>query len=158
MRKAFAIITLLFVLSCVLQFYFAAMGVFSKPEDELFAIHGMNGAIFLRLLAVLMVVFAALAKAGKRTVWLSVIALVLVLFQTVLFILTGVLFGTGPESDTVPIGATILLSLHGLNGVIILLLGLAVLRRAWTLGFPRRGVGADTGAQRTGAESSTPAM
>ncbi|MFC0681167.1 DUF6220 domain-containing protein [Lysobacter korlensis] len=149
MRKAFAIISLLLVLSCVLQFYFAAMGVFSKPEDELFTIHGMNGAIFVRLLALLVLVFAALAKAGKRAVWLSAIAFVLVLFQTVLFILTGVIFGTGPESDTVPIGATILLSVHGLNGVVITLLGIAVLAIAWRLGFPRRGAGATAEGART---------
>ena len=152
MRKAFAITSLLFTLSCVLQFYFAAMGVFSDPEDELFTIHGMNGAIFLRLLGLLMLIFAALAKAGRRTVWLSAIAFLLVLFQTVLFILTGVLFGTTPDShEAPPIGATILLSLHGLNGVAILLLGLVVLHRAWRLGFPRRG----TAAPLAGAESST---
>jgi glucan phosphoethanolaminetransferase (alkaline phosphatase superfamily) len=152
MRKAFAIISLLFVLSCVLQFYFAAIGVFSEPEEELFTIHGMNGAIFLRLLGLLMLVFAAVAKAGKRTVWLSAIAFLLVLFQTVLFILTGILFGTSPDShETVPLGATLLLGLHGLNGVAILLIGLVVLHRAWRLGFSRRG----TAAPVAGVESST---
>jgi hypothetical protein len=154
-RKAFAIVALLFTLSCVLQFYFAAMGVFSEPEDELFTIHGLNGAIFVRLLALLMLIAAAVARAGRRTVWLSAIALLLVLLQTVLFIVTGILFGTSPDShESVPIGATILLSLHGLNGVAILLVGLAVLRRAWSLGFPRRGADARVAE----AENTTSAM
>lgn len=115
----------------ILQLYFAAVGVFSNPEDELFAWHGTNGRIVLPILALLLIVTAALARAGKRTIWLSVLPLVLILFQTVLFILTGVLFGLDESSHAdPPLAATLFLSLHGVNGAAILLVGVLLVVRA----------------------------
>ena len=131
MRKLFLTIAWLFTAAVVLQLYFAAVGVFSNPEDELFSWHGTNGRIVLPLLALLLIVTAALARAGRRTIWLSVLPLVLILFQTVLFILTGVIFGLD-ESDHAapPLGATLVLGLHAVNGAAILLLGVLLIVRA----------------------------
>jgi hypothetical protein len=135
MRKLFFVLTILLTASLVLQFYFAAIGVFSKPEDELFTIHGTNGRMVIPLLALLTIIAAALARAGKRTIWLSVLPLVLVLFQTVLFIITGAIFNVGPESDVVPIGATIMLGFHAVNGVAILFIASVLIRRSFRLAF-----------------------
>lgn len=129
MRKLFLTIAVLFTASVVVQLYLAAVGVFSDPEDELFAWHGTNGRIVLPILALLLIVSAALARAGKRTIWLSVLPLVLVLFQTVLFILTAMGFGLD-EHTAPPLAATLVLSLHAVNGTAILLLGVLLIVRA----------------------------
>jgi tellurite resistance protein TehA-like permease len=129
MRKLFLTIAVLFTAAVVVQLYFAAVGVFSAPEDELFNWHGTNGRIVLPILALLLIVTAALARAGRRTIWLSVLILVLLLFQTVLFILTGAIFGLD-ESTPPPLGATLMLSLHAVNGTAILLLGVLLIVRA----------------------------
>jgi carbon starvation protein CstA len=129
MRKLFLTVAVLFTAAVVLQLYFAAVGVFSNPEDELFSWHGTNGRIVLPILAILLIISAALARAGKRTIWLSVLPLVLILFQTVLFILTGAIFGLD-EHTAPPLGATLLLSLHAVNGTAILLLGVLFIVRA----------------------------
>ena len=98
MRKVFSIVSILVVGAVVLQFYFAGMGVFSHPEEELFAVHGTAGRIVLPILFILSLVTAAIARAGKRTIWLTVIAILLLALQTVIFILTGVIFNVGPEA------------------------------------------------------------
>ena len=106
MRKVFSIVSILAVLAVVLQFYFAGVGHFSIPEDGLFGIHGNNGRIVLPVLFILSLITAAIARAGKGTIWLTVVAILLLAFQTVLFILTGTIFNVGPESAEVPLGAS----------------------------------------------------
>ena len=130
MRKVFVVVTALLTISTALQIYFAAMGVFSVPDDHLFAIHGTNGRIVLPILVLLTILTAALARAGKRTIWLSVLVLGLLALQTVIFILTGVIFGVGPESTEVPLAATLFVSLHGLNGLAIIALSATLFARA----------------------------
>ena len=131
MRKLFLTVAVLFTAAVVVQLYFAAVGVFSNPEDELFGWHGTNGRIVLPILALLLILTAALARAGRRTIWLSVLTVVLLLFQTVLFILTGVIFGLDESSwGSPPLGATLMLSLHAVNGTAILLLGVLLIVRA----------------------------
>lgn len=150
MRKLFLVITILFTASVILQLYFAAIGVFSNPEDELFLIHGTNGRMVLPLLALLLIITAALARAGKRTIWLSVLPIVLILFQTVLFILSGVIFGLDESNHAdPPLGATLFLGLHAVNGAAILLLGVLLVVRARKLvrdGAPAKAVPVSDGA------------
>lgn len=153
MRKVFLTVAVLFTAAVILQLYFAAVGVFSNPEDELFSWHGTNGRIVLPILAILLIVSAALARAGKRTIWLSVLPLVLILFQTVLFIITGAIFGLGPDSHaSPPLAATLLLSLHAVNGTAILLLGVLFVVRARRL--VREGVPTKSGAPAADAEKA----
>nr|WP_281068005.1 DUF6220 domain-containing protein [Arthrobacter stackebrandtii] len=122
-----------------MQFYLAAVGVFSNPEDELFILHAMNGRFVLPLLALLLIISAALAHAGKRLIWLSVLPLVLVLFQTVLFILTGTIFNVGPPSEgeaiSIPLAATFMLAFHAVNGAVIFFTCTVLIRRSWKLAF-----------------------
>ena len=156
MRKLFLTIAVLFTAAVVLQLYFAAVGVFSNPEDELFSWHGTNGRIVLPILAILLIVSAALARAGRRTIWLSVLPLVLILFQTVLFIITGAIFGLGPDSHaSPPLAATLILSLHAVNGTAILLLGVLLVVRARRL--VREGPPAKTGTPVAEADEASAA-
>lgn len=156
MRKVFLVVTILFTAAVILQLYFAAVGVFSNPEDELFAWHGTYGRIVLPILALLLIVTAALARAGKRTIWLSVLPLVLILFQTVLFILTGVLFGLDESSHAdPPLAATLFLSLHGVNGAAILLVGVLLVVRARRLDREGAPVRAAATAAAPGADDVT---
>lgn len=139
MRKIFALLSILLTTSIVVQFYLAAVGVFSSPDDELFSFHGMNGRFIIPVLGLLTTIAAAVARAGKRLVWLSVLPLFLVLFQTVLFILTGVIFNVGPPSEgevfVIPLGATLILGLHAVNGAAIFFISTMLIRRSWTLAF-----------------------
>ncbi|MDQ0575971.1 DUF6220 domain-containing protein [Agromyces albus] len=158
MRKVFLTVAVLFTAAVVVQLYLAAVGVFSNPEDELFSWHGTNGRIVLPILAILLIVSAALARAGRRTIWLSVLPLVLILFQTVLFILTAMGFGLDESNwGSPPLGATLVLSLHAVNGTAILLLGVLLVVRARRL--VRDGAHVTTGkpvAEAEEAPAATP--
>jgi hypothetical protein len=138
MRKLFAVLAILLTLSAVMQLYFAAIGVFSNPDDDLFAIHGVNGQYVLRYLPVLLIVVGAIAKVGKTLIWMSVWVIIGTLVQLLLFILSGVIFGAGEGSTNVPLGATILLGFHGLVGLALIGLSVEITRRAVALGFPRQ--------------------
>lgn len=120
MRKAYFVITVLLLISAVLQFYFAALGVFGPQgeDDNLFGFHRINGSMVLPVLLVLAVIFAALAKAGARTVWLTALPILLIAVQYLLFIIGG-LVGGGNE-DTPTVGSAIILGLHAVNGLAVL--------------------------------------
>lgn len=133
----FAVVSTLLVTAVTLQLYFAGLGVFSDPTDELFAIHGWNGRIVLPLLTLLTVLLAALARAGKRTIRLSVLVFGLLILQTLIFVLTGLIFGIGPETPNPPLIATMFVSLHPINGLAILTVSFLVARRAHRLAFAR---------------------
>ena len=96
---AFVVVSTMLAAATVLQLYLAGVGVFSDPTDGLFVVHGWNGRIVLPLLMLASIAFAALAHAGRRTVWLTVIGFGLLAFQTILFILAGVLTGATPPPD-----------------------------------------------------------
>ena len=137
MRKVFAVVAVLLAISAILQLYFAAIGVFSNPDDGLFAIHGINGQYVVRFLPVVLIIVDLIAKVGKRLIWLCVWVIVGTLVQLLLFILTGVIFGISEESAEVPLGASLFLGLHGLVGLAIIGLAVEIARRGVLLGFPR---------------------
>lgn len=152
MRKLYAVVASLLTASVMLQLYFAAVGVFSNPDDELFAVHGMNGRIVLPILALLTLICAAIARLGKRMIWLSALPLVLILLQTGIFVLTGVLFGVGPDSHaSPPLAATLFVSLHALNGLAIILVSLYLAQKGWRLA---RGQAAATAQDAAGGNTS----
>lgn len=136
MRKVFFVNSLLVLAGIATQYYLAAVGVFSHAEEEGFAPHGTNGRMILPILFILLIVFAALSRAGKRIVWLSVLMLGLLAFQTVIFILTGLIFGIGPETANPPIAAVLTVSLHAVNPLIMIGVGIVIARHARRLAFP----------------------
>ncbi|UOQ88616.1 DUF6220 domain-containing protein [Agromyces endophyticus] len=160
MKKAFLVTTVLFVVDAMLQVYLAAFGTFGMEagDDTAFSAHGINGQIVLRVLALAMIVFAALARAGKRTIWMTVTVFLLTVLQLLIFILTGVIFGVGPESSTVPLPAMLTVSLHGLNGALIIVLGVALFFRARKLvreGSPQQAAASTTATATPEVAQST---
>ncbi|MET1044689.1 MAG: DUF6220 domain-containing protein [Microbacteriaceae bacterium] len=130
MRKLFLVLTILLIISLTVQFYFAAYGVFSTDPMEGFAFHAMNGRFVLPILALLVIIGAALARAGGRTIGLSVVPLALILFQTVLFILTGAVTGASEESAEVPVAASIMLGFHAIVGLAAFVVSYMLIQRA----------------------------
>ena len=145
MRKAYFVITVLLLISAVAQFYFAALGVFGPQgeDDNLFPFHRINGSALLPLLTVLAVVFAALARAGARTVWLSALPILLIAVQYLLFIIGGIVGGGDEDNPTV--GSAIILGLHAVNGLAVLGTIITLMTRARARAFPK--AGAVEGAQ-----------
>ena len=101
MRKVYVTLTGLLVISVVIQFYFAAFGVFTAPRnDSQFILHVTNGRFILPLLCLLCIAAAALAKAPGRLIGFTAIPFGLLVLQTVLFVIAG-LIGSTPEKTTV---------------------------------------------------------
>jgi hypothetical protein len=136
-RKAYFVITVLLLISVVLQFYFAALGVFGPQgeDDNLFVFHRVNGSMVLPLLSILAVVFAALAKAGARTVWLTALPILLIAVQYLLFIIGGLVGGGDEDNPTV--GTAVILGLHALNGLAVMGTILTLMARARARAFPK---------------------
>lgn len=142
MRKVHFVLSALILAAVVLQFYLAGVGVFSMPEDELFDLHTTNGRIVLPVLILLNIPAAALARG--RTLRFALGLVGLLALQTVIFVIAIVTTGSNPFEDVVitPVG-TAILSLHAVNGLVILGVALLQARRAYALAFPRRVAGTD---------------
>ena len=147
MRKAYFVITVLLLIAVVFQFYFAALGVFGPQgeDDNLFVFHRVNGSMVVPLLLVLAVVFAALAKAGARTVWLTALPILLIVVQYLIFIVGGLVGGGDEDNPTV--GSAVILGLHAVNAIAILGTIITLMTRA-----RRRAFGP---AESTGAPAAT---
>jgi len=128
MRKVYVVLTGLLVVSVVIQFYFAAFGVFTAPEnDSQFILHQMNGRMVLPVLCLLCIAAAALAKAPGRLVGFTAIPFGLLLLQTVLFIVAGL---TGASEEKTNLAGQLILGLHAVNGLAILAVSIVVFLRA----------------------------
>ncbi|GAB3269758.1 hypothetical protein GCM10027449_04160 [Sinomonas notoginsengisoli] len=120
MRKAFLVVTALMFLDTIVQLYLAAFGTFGSHVigDDAFDYHAFNGQVVLRSLALLSIVFAALARAGKNTIWLTVGVFLLTWVQLLVFIVGGILTGAGRDNPTVA-GAWAV-STHAVTGLLII--------------------------------------
>ncbi|WP_229242643.1 DUF6220 domain-containing protein [Cellulosimicrobium marinum] len=131
MRKVYVALTVLLLAAVVTQFYLAAYGVFTVPDtDDAFVLHQSNGRMVIPLLTVLATFAAAVARAGARTVWLTLLPLGLLVVQVLLFVLAGAT-GSSPERTTV--AGRALLGLHAVNGLAILWTCVVLVRRALRL-------------------------
>ncbi|BDZ44340.1 DUF6220 domain-containing protein [Naasia aerilata] len=137
MRRVFQVVTVLLAASAALQLYFAAVGVFSSEENDPFALHTTNGRIVLPILVLLTILCAALAHAGRRTIWITVIVFVLLVFQTLFILIPSLIFGVEPGGDNVPAVATALMALHGINGGVIVALSGTLVERSTALAARR---------------------
>jgi Na+/melibiose symporter-like transporter len=120
MRKALLIISSLLFFDTIVQLYLAGFGTFSEKllGDESFTPHMLNGQIVMRSLALLAILFAALAKSGKSTVWLTVGIFLLTWVQLIVFIVGGILTGASQENPNLP-GAWAV-SIHAVSGLLII--------------------------------------
>jgi heme A synthase len=134
-RKAYFVITTLLLIAVVAQFYFAALGVFGPQgeDDNLFLFHRIFGSAVLPGLSILAVLFAALSRAGARTVWLSALPILLIAVQYLLFVLGGLLGGWDDDNRTV--GGAVILGLHAVNALAIMGTIITLMTRARARAF-----------------------
>ena len=136
MRKVHFVLSALVLAAVVLQFYLVGVGVFSMPEDERFGLHTTNGRITLPVLLLLNIAAAALARG--RTVRYAVGLVGLLALQTVIFLVAALTTGSNPFEDTlITTAGTVILSLHALNGLVILGVTVLLVRKAYALAFPK---------------------
>jgi len=149
MRNVYVTLTGLLVVSVVIQFYFAAFGVFTAPQnDSQFILHVTNGRFILPLLCLLCIAAAALAKAPGRLIGFTAIPFGLLVLQTVLFVIAG-LIGSTPEKTTV--AGQVILGLHAVNGLAILGVSIMLFLRARQFA---RGAGVAVGTTSSQAASA----
>ena len=149
MRKAFLTINAGLTLALITQLYFAAVGHFSQPEDEMFRFHTTNGRIVLPLLIILWIVFGFFARIGRQEHRADVrLALLLLTLQSVYFIVAVALGATPPPNMTTPGGTPFVLGLHGLGGTLLLLLTIWVFFRVRKLDPITRSIGAEPTSMR----------
>lgn len=132
MRRVYVVIVGLLLASGALQFYFAAVGAFARPQtDDTYSLHLINGRMVFPLLALLAIGAAALAKAPGRLIGRTSLALALAIGQT-LIVLLGTAIGGATEQRTTPLSLAIL-GLHAVNAMIIMGVTATVMRQARAL-------------------------
>jgi hypothetical protein len=128
-RRTYTALAGLLLLATLAQFYFAAVGAFAKPQnDDSYALHNINGMMVIPAVSLLATIAAALAKAPRRLVGLTILPLGLVVVQ-VLIVELGRAVSGGTEDKTTAAGLVIL-GLHAINGLAIMAVSGLVLRRA----------------------------
>jgi hypothetical protein len=133
MRRVYVVLTGLMLAAVVLQFYFAAVGAFAKPQvDTSYRLHDIDGGMVIPLLAILATVAAALLKLPGRQIGLTILPVGLVVVQF-LIVLLGDALSTDNGDKTTPI-ALIILGLHAVNGLAVMAVAGTVFARARRVG------------------------
>lgn len=134
MRKTYLVVTSLLLTSGVLQLFFAGYMFFQNTHQESVeagVFHSANGQYVLRSLALLSIIFAALARAGSKNIWMATGIFLLSWLQLFIFILGGML--TGSSEDHVTPAGSWLIALHPVNGLLIIFISYWLFRRARAL-------------------------
>jgi hypothetical protein len=127
-RRVYVALTGLLLLAVLVQFYFAAVGAFTKPQkDNSYVLHSVTGMLAIPLLSLLATIAAALARAPGRQIGLTILPLGLVVVQ-VLIVTIGKALNDSADNTT-PAGLAIL-GLHAINGLAIMAVAGLVFRRA----------------------------
>lgn len=132
MRIAYLVLIRLLGVAVLVQFYFAAVGAFDRPQDDdSFSLHSLTGMVVIPLLSLLATGAAALARAPGRLIGLTILPLGLAVVQVLIIVVGNVVSG-GSDDNTTPAGLAIL-GLHAVNGLAIMAVVGLVNRRARTL-------------------------
>ena len=127
MRRVYFGLSVLLLVAVVLQFYFAGVGAFTKPQtDSSYGLHSVNGMMIIPLLSILATVAAAIARVPGKVIGLAIAPLGLVVVQ-VLIIVVGKAFGDGDNSTP---AALVIYGLHAINGLAIMAVAGTNLRAA----------------------------
>jgi Family of unknown function (DUF6220) len=127
-RRVYLVLAGLLLLAVLVQFYFAAVGAFAKPQnDSSFALHDLTGSIVIPVLSLLLTIAAAVARAPGRLIGLSIVPLGLVVVQMLIVAIGRALNDSGDQ--TTPAGLAIL-GLHAVNGLAIMAVAGLIMRRA----------------------------
>lgn len=134
MRKIFLAIAALMSVDVLAQLYLAGVGAFNiggrgATFDDGFALHATNGRMIMPAVALLLVLAAALARAGRSTVWLAVVNLVLIAFVQSFTILVPMMLA-GSTLDRMSDAAVWGAAIHPVTGLAIIILSNVVLTRA----------------------------
>ena len=129
-----AITASLLVVGLVLQVFLAGLGVFDDPT--FFLTHRDTGYT-LELWAFVVLVVAALARAGRKQIGMAAAILGLFVVQSILVAMR----------ESAPAVA----ALHPVNGFLILLLSIELARRAWDIARASR---ADAAAEPTASPAA----
>jgi hypothetical protein len=149
LRKIFAGLTSLLALVIVVQFYLAASAAFdTAAKEESFQSHRALGYGIV-LLAVIVTIFAALARVPGRLVGLTALIAGLGVLQGVI---RGLAAAFGDTAGTSTTAGKLVFGLHAVNGLIMLTLSMTVARR--TRALPKSG----PAAARDDAGLSGPAV
>ncbi|MGH2493292.1 MAG: DUF6220 domain-containing protein [Ktedonobacteraceae bacterium] len=106
----------LFALAILLQVFLAGGGIFAA--SSWWPMHKVFG-MAISLLPLAFLVLAWIGQLGRRSLWLSGLAIVLVVLQSFLVTLSGTL------------GVPVLAALHPVNALVIFALALWLALRAW---------------------------
>jgi Family of unknown function (DUF6220) len=129
-RKLFALLATLMVLTLVAQFSLAASGAFdTAPIDESFHPHRVLGGAIIAFAGLLTLV-AALARAPGRLIAMTGLVAALGAAQSLIGTFADALNGPG---DTSTVAGKSVFSLHALNALIIMAVAVRVARDARTL-------------------------
>lgn len=128
MRKAYLVLSALLLLSIGVQFYFAGIGAFAKPQDDnSFALHKLNGMAVIPALSILATIAAAAAKAPRKLIGLTILPALLIPVQALINTIGG------RDNAHTTAGNLAILGFHVINGVIIMMIARSVLLRARAL-------------------------
>jgi len=118
MRRVLVVLAGLMFFAILLQFYFAAVGAFDRPQDDgSFELHSINGYA-IALLSILTGIVAALARAPGRLIGMSFAPLGLVAVQVLIVVLGNAISG-GADEDTGTAGLFVL-GLHAVNALFVM--------------------------------------
>jgi hypothetical protein len=141
LRRVYIGLTGALLAAVVLQFYFAAVGAFTKPQqDGSYNLHGITGTAVIPLLSLLATIVAALLRLPGRQIGLAALPLGLVVVQ-LLIVGIGRALSENDGERTTPV-ALIVLGLHAINGLAIMGVAGAVFARARRLGAVSAGASA----------------
>jgi len=130
LRKVFALLATLLVLVLAVQFFLAASGAFdTAPNDESFQQHRALGYGIV-LFAILLTIFAALARMPGRLIGMTGLVAGLGVGQS---LIRGIAAAFNDTGDTSTTAGTLVFGLHGVNGLIMLAVAATVARRARAL-------------------------
>jgi Family of unknown function (DUF6220) len=141
MRRAFAGLVTLLMLTVVAQFFLAASAAFdTAPNDESFQVHRTLGYGIV-LFAVLVTIVAAVARMPGRLIGMSGLVAGLTVLQVVIRAIAGA-FGDTDGSTT---AGKLVFGLHGVNGLVILAVTWTIVRQARALSGSAAGVAGTAG-------------
>ncbi len=130
MRRVFALLATLLLLTVVAQFFLAASGAFNTaPNDESFQPHRAFGYMII-LIAALLAIVAALARMPGRLIGMTALVAGLTVVQVLIAVLARAFNDTGDSSTT---AGQVVFGLHAINGLIVLAVAGTVVRRARAL-------------------------
>ena len=131
MRRVYFGLSVLLLVAVAVQFYFAAVGAFAKPQtDGSYRLHEVTGMMVIPLLSILATVAAALSRAPGRLIGLAIAPLGLVVVQVLIVLLGKAL---NDDSGNTTTGSLVILGLHAINGGFVLMVSALNMRGARTL-------------------------